>query len=129
LLCNTEGPNFPVQWDPRYAIAAGFGAHPDIKETYSITKNGPRLPAVASNGTSNYYANPKDQPDGFTTNGTIPVSDSQGIHSLQDVPIFTKGKPEATKYFKGVIGNTDIFFGMAAVLVSSCLPFPLPITT
>ena len=113
-----EGPNFPVQWDPRYVIAAGFGAHPDVKEDYSIVKNGPRLPAVAYNGSA--YANPADSTDGFITNGTIPTDQTQGIHSLQDVPIYTKGKAEAVAVFKGVFENTDIFFKMAHVLVSTC---------
>lgn len=37
---------FPLQWNPRYAIAPGFGAHPDIRESYATELNGPRVPAV-----------------------------------------------------------------------------------
>jgi hypothetical protein len=29
IIFGTEGPNFPVQWNPRYTYAAGFGANPD----------------------------------------------------------------------------------------------------
>lgn len=117
IVYGDQGPNFPVQWDPRYAIAAGFGAHPDVQETYDISKHGPRLPAVNPKGSSDgYVANPKDQPEGFTVNGTIGTDEAQGVHSLQDVPVYTKGKPEAVKIFNGVYQNTDIFFKISQVL-------------
>lgn len=78
-----EHPNFPVQWDPRYALAAGFAAHPDVRETYETDTRGPRTPATNATAARNdYIANPKDQPQGFLINGTIPVSNSQGVHSL-----------------------------------------------
>jgi hypothetical protein len=78
-----DHPNFPVQWDPRYALAAGFAAHPDVRETYGTNTGGPRVPATNSTPAGNdYVANPKDQPQGFVINGTIPVSNSQGVHSL-----------------------------------------------
>ena len=58
--------------------------------------------------------NPKDQPDGFIVNGTLPVSDDQGVHSLTDVSVFASG-PGAER-FRGTYNNIDIFFKMADAL-------------
>jgi hypothetical protein len=55
-----------VQWNPRYAIAAGFGANPDHRESYDLNTGGPRVPAVSSATASDgYVVNPKDHADGF----------------------------------------------------------------
>lgn len=65
VVVGTEGPNFPVQWNPRYTYAAGFGANPDHRETYAIETKGPRVPATAgADGT--YVVNPADNQAGFT---------------------------------------------------------------
>ena len=65
IVFGTEGPNFPVQWNPRYTYAAGFGANPDHRETYAINTKGPRVPATAgADGT--YGVNPADNQAGFT---------------------------------------------------------------
>ncbi|KAJ9126780.1 hypothetical protein QFC24_001812 [Naganishia onofrii] len=115
VVTGPQGPNFPVQWDPRYALAAGFAAHPDVRETYSVDTRGPRVPATNSTPARNdYIASPSDQPQGFVINGTIPVSNSQGVHSLTDIPVYTKG-PGADK-FGGVYDSTQIFFKMVEVL-------------
>jgi hypothetical protein len=65
IVVGPQGPNFPVQWNPRYAIAAGFAANPDHRESYDINTDGPRSPAVAGSD-GGYVVNPKDHPDGFT---------------------------------------------------------------
>ncbi len=77
------GANFPVNWDPRYVIAAGLGANPDHRENYKVNKTGPRVPA---SGSSNYVSS-YDNPDGFLVNGTLPTNEAQGVHSLTDVPV------------------------------------------
>jgi len=65
VIVGPQGPNFPVQWNPRYAIAAGFGANPDHRESYDLNTDGPRLPTVLSSS-DGFVVNPKDHPDGFT---------------------------------------------------------------
>jgi alkaline phosphatase len=67
------GVNFPVNWDPRYTLAQGVGAHPDVRENYKVHKSGPRTPAVNITGfpSDDYYVNPTDNTDGFIINGTI----------------------------------------------------------
>ncbi|KAK0615850.1 alkaline phosphatase [Bombardia bombarda] len=109
------GANFPVNWDPRYVIAAGLGANPDHREYYGIDKSGPRTPATAGGGSSeDYYVNPKDNPAGFVVNGTLPTNQAQGVHSLTDVPVFAMGPCQET--FGGTYSNIDIFYKMAECL-------------
>jgi alkaline phosphatase len=69
------GVNFPVNWDPRYTLAQGFGANPDHRENYRVHKSGPRLPATNITGfpSDDYYVNPTDNTDGFIVNGTLPT--------------------------------------------------------
>jgi alkaline phosphatase len=106
------GANFPVNWDPRYVIAAGLGANPDHRENYRVKKDGPREPATAVNGS--YYVNPKDNTDGFVVNGTLPVNEAQGVHSLTDVPVFALGPCQAD--FGGTYSNIDVFYKIAECL-------------
>lgn len=67
------GVNFPVNWDPRYTLAQGVGAHPDVRENFRVHKSGPRLPATNITGfpSTDYYVNPTDNTDGYIINGTI----------------------------------------------------------
>ena len=65
IVVGPQGPNFPVQWNPRYAFAAGMGANPDHRESYSLNLDGPRVPATSPTGSDGYVVNPKDHTDGF----------------------------------------------------------------
>ncbi|PBP21130.1 protein tyrosine phosphatase [Diplocarpon rosae] len=110
------GVNFPVNWDPRYTLALGMGAHPDIRENFQVHKYGPRTAAANITGfpSDDYYVNPTDNPDGYIINGTLQTYENQGVHSLTDVPVFAMGPCQ--ELFGGVYGNIDIFFNMAACL-------------
>ncbi|CAN8095151.1 unnamed protein product [Discula destructiva] len=109
------GANFPVNWDPRYVIASGAGGSPDRREDYRVIKNRPRTPAVVLNGVADdYFANPAQTPDGFVVNGTLPVNEAQGVHSLTDVPVFAMGPCQ--ELFGGVYSAIDVFYGMANCL-------------
>ncbi|TRM64227.1 alkaline phosphatase [Schizophyllum amplum] len=115
LVYGEQGPNFPVQWAPRYAYAAGFAANPDHREDYSVNTTGPRLPAVAvSEEDEDMVVNAYDNPDGFVVNGTLPVAYDQGVHSLTDVSVFASGP--GSEAFRGVYNNIDIFFKLAGAL-------------
>ncbi|KAK3378498.1 alkaline phosphatase [Podospora didyma] len=110
------GANFPVNWDPRYVIAAGLGANPDHRESYGVGKSGPRVPATTIPGKSSddLYVNPTDRPNGFVVNGTLPTNEAQGVHSLTDVPVFATGPCQET--FGGVYSNIDVFYKIANCL-------------
>ncbi|KAF1841372.1 alkaline phosphatase-like protein [Cucurbitaria berberidis CBS 394.84] len=104
--------NFPSNWSPRYTLFQGLMADPDRREDWSVHKDGPRLPAVAANGTKDNYANPRDgSGKGILLNGTLPVGDDQGVHSLTDVPVFAMGPCQ--ELFGGVYNSIDIFYNMA----------------
>ncbi|RYP77359.1 hypothetical protein DL771_001154 [Monosporascus sp. 5C6A] len=110
------GPNFPVNWDPRYTIASGSGAHPDIREDYRVRRRGPREPTSPMPGfeEDDYFANPEESPDGLIVNGTLPTSEAVGVHSLTDVPVFAQGPCQET--FGGVYNNVDVFYKIASCL-------------
>jgi len=107
---------FPSNWDPRYTLAQGFGAHPDIRENYEVHRGGPRTPAKNVTGfpKDDYYVNPTDNVNGFVTNGTLPTSANQGVHSLTDVPVFARGPCQ--ELFGGVYNSIDVFYHMAECL-------------
>ncbi|KAF5676838.1 alkaline phosphatase [Fusarium circinatum] len=107
------GANFPTNWEPRYAIAAGVAAVPDHREDYKVKKAGPREAAVELKD-DDYYANPEDSPKGFLINGTINVDNAQGVHSLTDVPVYALGPCQET--FSGTFNNVDIFYKIANCL-------------
>ena len=106
----TNGTYFPSNWDPRYTLFSALGADPDRRENYQVHKSGPRRPA--SNSTpDDYVVDYKDAVTGFVINGTLPINEAQGVHSLTDVPVFAQGPCQ--ELFGGVYGNIDIFFAMA----------------
>lgn len=89
-------------------------AHPDKREDYKA-RDAPREPAVADEdaeeGDEDYYVNPEDSVLGFIVNGTLPVGEAQGVHSLTDVPVFAMGPCQ--ELFGGVYNNIDIFYKIA----------------
>jgi len=113
-----QGPGFPVTWEPRYAIAAGTVAFPDKRENYTVHTQGPRVPADEIEGldapTDGNYVNPEDAPNGYISNGTLPVDQSQGVHSLTDVGVYASGP--GSEMFRGVYDSTGIFFRIADAL-------------
>lgn len=109
----SEGPHFPTNWDPRYTLYSGVAAFPDHREDYQVNKEGPRTPTVNLTK-DDYYANPKDAPNGILVNGTLPTDEAQGVHSLQDVPVYAMGPCQ--ELFGGTYDSTDIFFNMCACL-------------
>ncbi|KAF4446245.1 putative alkaline phosphatase [Fusarium austroafricanum] len=109
----STGANFPTNWEPRYAIAAGVVAVPDHREDFKVKKDGPREAAVELKE-KDYYANPEDSPKGFLINGTLSVDNEQGVHSLTDVPVYALGPCQET--FSGTFNNVDIFYKIANCL-------------
>ncbi|KAL2889110.1 Alkaline phosphatase [Ceratocystis lukuohia] len=111
------GPNFPLNWEPRYAMAAGAAAGPDRREDYRVHKDGIRDTVVRvpdGNGGREIYANPKDDIHGFLINGTTPTHISGGVHSMTDVPVFARGPCQND--FGGVYNNVDLFYKLAQCL-------------
>ncbi len=87
----SEGAHFPANWDPRYTLFQGVAAFPDHREDYRVNKDGPREPTVNLTSPRDFSANYKDAPTGFLINGTLPVENEVGVHSLTDVPVYALG--------------------------------------
>jgi alkaline phosphatase len=81
---------------------------PDHREDYKVHKK-PR--SAATKVGDEYYANPSDSVDGFVVNGTLDTTQSQGVHSLTDVPVYAWGPCQET--FAGTYNNIDIFYKIA----------------
>ncbi|CDZ97713.1 alkaline phosphatase [Phaffia rhodozyma] len=113
IVYGAQGPNFPVQWDPRYTYAGGMGAAPDHRQDFVVHSNGSRLPAVLDKDLG-YVVNPADAPNGFIVNGTLPTDEPQGVHSLTDVPVYAWGPGH--ELFRGIQNSVDIAFKIAVAL-------------
>ncbi|KAM0756285.1 protein tyrosine phosphatase [Meredithblackwellia eburnea MCA 4105] len=111
VVVGPNGKGFPVQWNPRYTAAMGFGATVDRHENY-VVHNVSRSTSVLINGS--YFANPDDSASGFFVSGTLPVTDDQGVHSLTDVPVYAWGP--GSELFRGVQNSVDIAFKIAQAL-------------
>ncbi|KAL2889111.1 Alkaline phosphatase [Ceratocystis lukuohia] len=111
------GPNFPVNWEPRYVMAAGMAAHPDHREDYRVRKDGPRAAVLRvpnETGGREIYANPEDSTNGFVINGTIHTARARGVHSMTDVPVYAHGPCQYD--FGGIYNNIDLFYKLAQCL-------------
>lgn len=113
-LTYSDGSYFPSTWDPRYTLYEGVIANPDRREDWSVNKDGPREPAVNITPKADFYVNSEDGEGGVLVNGTLPVSNAEGVHSLTDVPVFAMGPCQ--ELFGGVYSAIDIFFNMAECL-------------
>ncbi|RYN22485.1 hypothetical protein AA0113_g3559 [Alternaria arborescens] len=104
--------NFPSNWDPRYTLFQGLMADPDRRENWSVHKDGPRTPAVElEEDSGDNYVNPEDGEGGILLNGTLPIENDQGVHSLTDVPVYAMGP--CKELFQGTYNSIDIFYNMA----------------
>ena len=113
-----DGDGFPDEWDVRFTLAAGTAGFPTHREDFQVNINGTRVPAVIKSNSHHHYpvyeANPAEAPHGINKDGTLPVTDNVGVHSLQDVPIFASGP--GSELFAGIQDNTEIFHKIAEVL-------------
>ncbi|MBX3029656.1 MAG: alkaline phosphatase [Chloroflexi bacterium] len=109
---DADGDGFPDDWAPSRVLAALVNNHPEYTEDFQVSSV-PRVPAIAG-ADGSYIDNPDDDPNGIPMTPTMPLSSSQGVHTLQDVPVFAGGP--GAEYFGAVLDNTDIFFGMAAAI-------------
>ncbi|KAF1947225.1 alkaline phosphatase precursor [Clathrospora elynae] len=104
--------SFPSNWDPRYTLFQGLMADPDRRENWSVHKSGPREPAAEiEEDSDDFYVNPKDGAEGIMLNGTLPVENDQGVHSLSDVPVYAMGPCQ--ELFGSTYSSIDIFYNMA----------------
>lgn len=111
-FADADGDGFPDNPDPDVTLAVQFANHPDYYENYRFQEV-PTSPAVMADGKA--AANPKRSPQGGKwKEGNIPASDPSEVHSADDVPLTAEGP--GAEYFKGVMDNTEVFFGIVRAL-------------
>jgi alkaline phosphatase len=105
-----DGDGYPDNPDPSVTLAVQFANHPDCNENYRF-KAVPTDPAIMGKD-GKAIANP--QISGELLRGDIPASADQEVHSADDI-VLNAGGP-GSEYFKGVMDNTEVFFGMVRAL-------------
>ena len=107
---DADGDGYPDNPDPSITLAVQFANHPDYNENYRF-KDVPTVPSIMGKD-GKAIANP--QIKGELLRGNIPTSDDQEVHSADDI-ILNAGGP-GSEYFKSVMDNTEVFFGMVRAL-------------
>ncbi len=106
---DADGDGYPDNPDPDVTLAVQFANHPDANADYRF-KQVPTDPAIMSGDVA--IANPKIKGDFYK--GNIPASDSQEVHSADDILLNAQGP--GSDYFHGVMDNTEVFFGIVRAL-------------
>lgn len=106
---------FPDDFQPSKRLAVFFGAHPDYYETYRSFPDSTFTPAVKDEK-GNYVANAqyKDIEGAHFVEGNLPRSESQGVHTVDDLVVTAQG-PNAEQV-RGFMNSTEIFRVMAEAL-------------
>lgn len=107
---DANGDGYP-DWDADIVFAGIVNDHPEYTEDFQVSQTY-RVPAINQDGV--YVDNPDDDPNGIVMSGNLAPSDSTGVHTLQDVPIFAEGP--GADFFGHTLEQSDIFFGMAYAL-------------
>jgi alkaline phosphatase len=110
-FADANGDGFPDDPAPDVTLAIGYANHPDYYEDFKFHTK-PTAPAIMSGDAAT--ANIARAPDGVMYRGNIPVNESQEVHTADDVPLSAAGP--GADYFKGVMDNTEVFFGIVRAL-------------
>ena len=106
-----NGDGFPENPAPDVTLAVQYASHPDYYDDFKFCEK-PVSPTIMSGDIA--VANINRAANGIFYPGNIPVNESQEVHSADDVPL-SAGGPGAN-YFKGVMDNTEVFFGIVRAL-------------
>lgn len=111
-FADADGDGFPDDPDPSVTLAVQYANQPDHYENYRFQET-PTAPAIMADGKA--VANPKRAPQGGQwKQGNIPSSDPTEVHAADDVPLTADGP--GAEYFKGIMDNTEVFFGIVRAL-------------
>jgi alkaline phosphatase len=102
---------FPDDPAPDVTLAIGYANHPDYYEDFKFHAK-PVSPAIMSGDEA--IANANRAPGGTLYEGNIPLNESQEVHTAADVPLSAAGP--GADYFKGVMDNTEVFYGIVGAL-------------
>ena len=108
---DADGDGFPENPAPDVTLAIGYANHPDYYEDFKFHAK-PVSPAIMSGDVA--IGNTVRAPQGTLYVGNIPANESQEVHAADDVPLSAAGP--GADYFKGVMDNTEVFFGIVRAL-------------
>jgi alkaline phosphatase len=106
-----DGDGFP-DWNADIVFAGVVNNHPDYTEDFQVSPV-PRVPAI-TNDEGIAVDNPDDDPNGITLTGNLDMGSTNGVHTLQDVPVFSSGP--GSDCLRGVYHQREVFFCMSAAL-------------
>lgn len=115
---DSNGDGFPDHPDTERKLAVHFANSPDYYNDHRFN-DVPTAPAILGE-TDRYVANPatlknpNDNPEQYFIQGTLPYSASQGVHTVDDVPLKAHGI--GADKFNGVLDNTEIFFAIVEAM-------------
>ena len=109
---DADGDYYPDTWDIKRTLAWGMNNVPNFTEDFQVSAV-PRVPSTTGDD-GIAVDNPDDDPNGLTFSGNLPMSSTNGVHTLQDVPVYAHGPGSA--YFGRSLENVEVFFGMAAAI-------------
>lgn len=110
---NKDG--FPDNPDADVTLAVQYANAPDHYENYRFQQT-PTDPALVE-GNGKVIANPKRAPQGARlVEGNLPTmtGETSEVHSADDVVLMAEGP--GSEYFRGVMDNTEVFYGMMRAL-------------
>ena len=105
-----NGDGFPDNPDPEVTLAVQFANHPDYNASYRLREKPDPINIQDSKGKN--IANPAIKGEFYK--GNIPIIEDQETHAADDVVLMSGGV--GSEYFKGVMDNTEVFFGIMQAL-------------
>ena len=105
-----DGDGFPDNPDPEVTLAVQFANHPDYNASYRLREKPDPINIQDSKGKN--IANPAIKGEFYK--GNIPMIEDQETHAADDVVLMSGGV--GSEYFKGVMDNTEVFFGIMQAL-------------
>jgi alkaline phosphatase len=108
---DADGDGFPENPAPDVTLAVEYANHPDYYEDFKFHDK-PISPAIMSGDAA--VGNAARAPQGVLYAGNIPANESSEVHAADDVPLSAAGP--GADYFKGVMDNTEVFFGIVGAL-------------
>ncbi|RAX57176.1 alkaline phosphatase [Helicobacter monodelphidis] len=104
-----NGDGYPDNPNPEVTLAVQYANHPDYKANYHLRE----IPVSPTKREGHkYIANPHS--NGEEYKGNIPESELEEVHAADDVILMADGV--GSEYFKGVMDNTEVFFGIIRAL-------------
>ena len=107
---DADADGFPDNPDPDITLAIQYANHPDYKANYRL-KSKPSHPTIKDADGRN-IANPSLEGEDYK--GNIPYAEDQEVHAADDIVLMAHGA--GSDYFRGVMDNTEVFFGIVRAL-------------